>query len=164
MRKSLSTRLAFICLSILTLPAMAQESFKTVTNSGGPTLGYAPSSGVTILKVGNLSFKDLNRNGKLDKYEDWRLPVDERAKDLASKMSIEQIAGLMLYSAHQAIPAAPRGFGAATYNGKPFPESGAQPWELSDQQKKFLKDDNLRHVLITRVQSPEIAAKWNNLM
>ncbi len=37
--------------------------------------------------------KDLNKNGSLDKYEDWRLPVDERAKDLASKMSVEQIAG-----------------------------------------------------------------------
>ena len=33
------------------------------------------------LKVGKLSFKDLNKNNKLDKYEDWRLPVAERAKD-----------------------------------------------------------------------------------
>ncbi len=156
------TALAFTAL--LPLAAQAQEPFQTIANPNGPTLGYANSSGVTILKVGNLSFKDLNRNGQLDKYEDWRLPVDERAKDLASKMTVEQIAGLMLYSGHQAIPAAPRGFGAATYNGKPFPESGAQPWELSDQQKKFLKDDNLRHVLITRVQSPEVAAKWNNIM
>jgi beta-glucosidase len=155
---------ASFLLLFIALTAGAQEPFQTVTNPNGPTLGYAPASGVTILKVGNLSFKDLNRNGQLDKYEDWRLPVDERAKDLAAKMTIDQIAGLMLYSGHQAIPAAPRGFGAATYNGKPFPESGAQPWELSDQQKKFLKDDNLRHVLITRVQSPEVAAKWNNIM
>ena len=62
-------------------------------------------SGVKILTVDGLAFKDLNKNGKLDKYEDWRLPVSERAKDLASKLSVEQIAGLMLYSAHQAIPA-----------------------------------------------------------
>jgi len=136
--------------------------FKTVTNSNGPTLGYSPSSGVTILTVNGLHFKDLNKNGKLDAYEDWRLPVDERAKDLASKMSIEQIAGLMLYSAHQAIPANPRGFGAGTYGGKPLDSSGMQPFDLSDQQKKFLKDDNLRHVLVTRVKSPEVAAKWNN--
>jgi beta-glucosidase len=33
---------------------------------------------------------------------------------------------------------------------------------LTDQQKLFLKDDNLRHVLLTTVQSPAIAAKWNN--
>jgi len=90
-----------------------------VKNANGPTLGYSSASGVKILTVDGLAFKDLNKNGKLDKYEDWRLPVDERAKDLASKMSVEQIAGLMLYSAHQAIPASSRGpLGAGTYNGK----------------------------------------------
>jgi beta-glucosidase len=121
-------------------------------------------SGVKVLTVNALNFKDLNKNRKLDKYEDWRLPIDVRAKDLASKMSVEQIAGLMLYSGHQAIPAAPRGFGAATYNGKPFSESGAQASDVTDQQRKFLTDDNLRHVLVTRVQSPAIAATWNNNM
>ncbi|MDQ3846371.1 MAG: glycoside hydrolase family 3 protein [Bacteroidota bacterium] len=142
--------------------ASTNDDFKTITNKNGPTLGYSPASGVKIITVNGLHFKDLNKNSKLDKYEDWRLPVDERARDLASKMSVEQIAGLMLYSSHQAIPAAPRGFGAATYNGKPFPESGAKASDLSDQQKKFLTEDNLRHVLITSVQSPEIAAQWNN--
>ncbi|MCC8155391.1 MAG: hypothetical protein LIP01_15140 [Tannerellaceae bacterium] len=28
--------------------------------------------------------------------------------------------------------------------------------------KKFLEEDNLRHILITSVQSPEVAARWNN--
>lgn len=115
-----------------------------------------------LLTVDRFAFKDLNKNGALDPYEDWRLTADERAKDLASKLSVEQIAGLMLYSRHQSIPAATRGFMAATYNGKPFEESGANPADLSDQQKEFLDKDNVRHVLITRVQSPEIAAQWNN--
>ncbi len=90
------------------------------------------------------------------------LTADERAKDLASKMSVEQIAGLMLYSAHQAIPAGSTRFGASTYNGKPYKESGANPYDLSDQQIKFLTEDNLRHVLVTSVESPEVAALWNN--
>ncbi|CAN5713116.1 glycoside hydrolase family 3 N-terminal domain-containing protein [soil metagenome] len=137
-------------------------SFATVINTKGPTLGYSAGSGITIITIDGLKFKDLNQNGKLDAYEDWRLPVDVRAKDLASKMSIEQIAGLMLYSGHQAIPANSKGFGAGTYNGKPLDSSGMQPYDISDQQKKFLKDDNLRHVLVTRVLSPEVAAKWNN--
>lgn len=163
-----------VCLGLIAITgaAIAQETQKwkeatqgninLVTNPAGAKLGYSSASGVKLLTVNGLAFKDLNKNGKLDKYEDWRLPVDERAKDLASQMTVEQIAGLMLYSGHQAIPAAPRGFGAATYNGKPFPESGAQASDLSDQQKKFLAQDNLRHVLITRVQSPEVAAQWNN--
>jgi beta-glucosidase len=137
-------------------------SLRIVTNKGGQTLGYDTTSSVKLLTVNGLAFKDLNRNGKLDIYEDWRKSADERAKDLASKMTIEQIAGLMLYSAHQAIPSGSTRFGASTYNGKPFPESGAKPFDLSDQQIKFLTKDNLRHVLITFVASPEVAALWNN--
>lgn len=138
------------------------DGIKIVKNEGGKTLGYSAASGITILTVDRLGFKDLNKNGQLDKYEDWRLSVDERAEDLASQMSVEQIAGLMLYSRHQSIPAASRGFMAASYNGKDFKDSGANAWDLSDQQKEFLTKDNLRHVLITSVESPEVAAKWNN--
>lgn len=145
--------------------AQQAKSYNTVKNTNGPTLGYSPNSKVGILTVDGLKFKDLNKNGKLDKYEDWRLSVNERAKDLASKMSLEEIAGLMLYSMHQAIPANDAGFSAGTYNGLPFSKAqGVDAWALTDAQKAFLKDDNLRHVLITAVKSPEIAAKWNNEM
>ena len=149
-------------IAIICMVTVKAQQFLTVKNTKGPTLGYAPESGVQILNINGLFFKDLNKNGKLDKYEDWRLPVDERAKDLASKMSVAQIAGLMLYSGHQSIPAAPRGFGSATYDGKTFPESKANAFDLSDQQKIFLRDDNVRHVLVTSVQSTEVAAKWSN--
>ena len=155
--------LSILGISMLAL-GYSQNSYEVVTNKKGATLGYSPNSGVTILTINGLKFKDLNKNGKLDPYEDWRLPADVRAKDLAKQMSVEQIAGLMLYSGHQAIPANAKGFAAGTYNGKTFKESGLQPWALSDAQKKFLKDDNLRHVLIVGVQSPEVAAKWNNEM
>ena len=137
-------------------------SFQLITNESGQTLGYSSTSGVKILTVDRLAFKDLNKNGTLDPYEDWRLPVDQRAKDLASKLSVEQIAGLMLYSGHQAIPAGQGGPYGGTYNSKSFKESGAKSSDLTDQQKKFLTDDNLRHVLITSVESPAVAAQWNN--
>ena len=118
------------------------DSFMLVTQKGGPTLGYSPQSGVKILTVDGYAFKDLNRNDSLDAYEDWRLSAQERAADLASKLSVEEIAGLMLYSSHQAVPAD----------------------SLTADQKKFLSDDHLRAVLITTVASPETAAKWNNNM
>jgi len=138
-------------------------SLRIVLNKDGQTLGYDTTSRVKILTVNGLAFKDLNKNGKVDIYEDWRKSADERAKDLASKLSIEQIAGLMLYSGHQSIPSGTnRFFGASTYKGKVYPESGAKPSDLSDQQITFLTKDNLRHVLITSVESPEVAAVWNN--
>ncbi len=140
-----------------------QEAYTLVLNEGGQTLGYAPASGVTLLEKSGYAFKDLNKNGELDLYEDWRLPVDERAKNLVNQMSVEQMAGLMLYSAHQSIPSGSRGFfGANTYGGNPFEESGVAASDLSDQQQKFLTEDHLRHVLITSVSSSTDAAQWNN--
>ncbi|MFK7921386.1 MAG: glycoside hydrolase family 3 protein, partial [Bacteroidia bacterium] len=139
----------------------AKEGYNYITNEGGQDLGYSSQSGVSILTVDRYAFKDLNQNAALDPYEDWRLSVEQRAADLASKMSVEQIAGLMLYSSHQRLPGG--GFGrGGSYNGKPYDESGAKASDLSDQQIAFLTDDNLRHVLITSVESPEVAAQWNN--
>ncbi|MBQ2026934.1 MAG: glycoside hydrolase family 3 C-terminal domain-containing protein [Alistipes sp.] len=136
--------------------------FIEITQEGGRTIGYSQNSGVKILEVDGYAFKDLNRNNKLDKYEDWRLPSEERAKDLASQLSLEEIAGLMLYSSHQTLPAREDGSKRGTYNGKPFSKSYASPEDLTDQQLKFIIEDKVRHILITKVQSPYVAAEWNN--
>lgn len=138
------------------------DKIKVIKVNEQISLGYSSASGIKIIQQDGLPFKDLNKNGKLDKYEDWRLPVAERAKDLASKMTVAQIAGMMLYSRHQAIPAQERGMFVGTYQGKPFSNSGAQASDLTDQQIEFLTKDNLRHVLITSVQNPIISATWNN--
>ena len=166
MKLIISLPLFLCCISL----AQAQKKYTEqpkgnitiITNIGGQTLGYSTTSGVKLITADGFAFKDLNKNGKLDPYEDWRLPFDVRAKDLASRLTVEQIAGLMLYSRHQAIPTGSRGFFAGTYNGKKFEESGAKPSDLSDQQKEFLSKDNVRHVLVTSVQSADVAAEWNN--
>ena len=71
----------------------AQQPSKPVTKQ--PVLSYRSAK---ILRINGLSFKDLNRNNKLDKYEDWRLPYEVRAKDLLSQMSVEEKVGFMLIS------------------------------------------------------------------
>lgn len=137
------------------------DNIRIVDNDDGATLGYSNQSGVRLLTVDRYAFKDLNKNGQLDTYEDWRLDFDQRAADLASKMTIEQIAGLMLYSGHQRIPGG--GYREpGSYGGKSQQEAGANSFDLTDQQRKFLTDDNLRHVLVTSVESPEVAARWSN--
>lgn len=70
-----------------------------VVNEGGATLGYAPESGVTIIESDGYAFKDMNKNGELDPYEDWRLSYEERTVDLVSKMTIEQMSGLRINGA-----------------------------------------------------------------
>ena len=141
------------------------DQYLLIEHDNGKVLGIAKDSPVAILDIDGYAFKDLNKNGKLDPYEDWRLPIEERIADLVSQMSIEDIAGLMLYSGHQSISSKPNLFAsmfAGTYDGKPFAESGKSIWELSDQQKAFLAHDHVRHVLLTVVDDARTAAKWNN--
>ena len=121
-----------------------EYGYNVMTQKKGRTIAYSPESGISILTVDGYAFKDLNRNGELDVYEDWRLSADERAEDLAAQLTIEEIAGLMLYSSHQSVPSRGGMFGGAKYNGKSYDESGAAASDLSDAQKKFLTEDNLR--------------------
>ncbi len=58
-------------------------------------LGYTADT--EILDVDGLKFKDLNKNGSLDVYEDWRKPVEERVSDLLSQMSATDKAAQMLH-------------------------------------------------------------------
>lgn len=139
-------------------------SYSIIQNQGGQTLGYSPSSGIKIIQIEGLAFKDLNKNGFIDSYEDWRKPVAERASDLASKMTVEQIAGLMLFSRYQTINTQGISAFAETYNGKPFSIKENKPTDLSDQQIVLFTKDNLRHVLMTAVENPEFAVTLNNKM
>lgn len=66
-----------------------------------PVLG---TRSVQIIEDKGLQFKDLNKNGELDKYEDWRLSDDERIADLVSQMTLEEKVGLMFHP-NIAVPA-----------------------------------------------------------
>jgi|GEM_PF-5159830 len=63
--------LAILCAP-LALPAEAQTLSQ-------PELGYR---GAPLIQQDGYQFKDLNRDGKLNKYEDWRLSPAQRAEDL----------------------------------------------------------------------------------
>ena len=57
---------------------------------------------VPILTVDGFRFRDLDRDGKLSPFEDWRLPAAVRAEDLLARLSLEEKAGLMM---HGTLPA-----------------------------------------------------------
>jgi beta-glucosidase len=50
------------------------------------------------LTIDGFTFRDLNKNGRLDPYEDRRLPVEERVQDLLSQMTLEEKAGTMFHT------------------------------------------------------------------
>ena len=115
--------------------------YNIVTNKDGKTLGYAPKN-LKLLEADGFAFKDMNADGELNPYEDWRLSDEERAADLADRLSIEEIAGLMCFSAHQR----------------------TCPSEPTDEQKAFL-DGNVRAVLNAASGiKPSDQIAWANAM
>ncbi|WP_263121254.1 glycoside hydrolase family 3 protein [Cellulomonas sp. RIT-PI-Y] len=119
--------------------------FVVVTNPGdGATLSYGADSGIELLTETvdgkEYAFKDMNGNGTLDLWEDWRESAEDRAADLAGQLSKEQIAGLMLFSSHERSPA----------DG------------LTDAQKEYLSDSRLRNVLNAGPNDVEANVTWSN--
>lgn len=114
-----------------------QDGYTLVLQTKGPTLGYTSAP---IITVDGYAFRDLSRDGRLDVYEDWRKDAKTRAKDLASKLTLEEICGLMLYSS----------------------AVDATSAELTEKQKSLLADDHIRHMLIRNVETPAVGAAWSN--
>ena len=95
------------CLSLSAL-APAQQTVQ-------PQLG---TRSVPLLHVGGLDFKDLNRNGTLEPFEDWRNSADVRTKDLLGRMATPDLIGLMLHGTLPVTggPAASIGVGSGGYD------------------------------------------------
>ena len=120
-------------------------TFVVVDNPGdGPTLSYSTESGTTLLPVeidgATYAFKDMNGNGTLDTWEDWREDSRTRADDLAAQLTVEQISGLMLVSAHQRSA-----------------EDG-----MTEDQETFLSRDHIRNVLASTSNDVEANVTWTN--
>ncbi len=52
----------------------------------------------TLRTEDGFAFRDLNKNGRLDVYEDPRRPLEERVADLLAQMTLEEKAGLMFHT------------------------------------------------------------------
>lgn len=82
------------------IPEVPNVVFATIEadeTTGQAKLTYIEGE-TTILEVDGLKFKDLNKNGTLDVYEDYRNDIATRTADLISQMTIEDKAGMMLHT------------------------------------------------------------------
>ena len=91
-------------LSIFVLVLLTGIIISCTNNANQRTQPVLGIRTVQITKDKGLQFKDLNKNGKLDKYEDWRLTDNERIADLVSLMTLEEKVGLMFHP-NIAVPA-----------------------------------------------------------
>jgi beta-glucosidase len=55
-----------------------------------------------LTSADGVEYRDLNRNGRMDPFEDPRLPVEHRVADLLGRMSLEEKVGLMFHTVIEA--------------------------------------------------------------
>jgi beta-glucosidase len=102
----------------------------------------------TLQTEDGFRFRDLNKNGRLDPYEDPRRPVEERVEDLLSQMSLEEKAGMMF---HSMLPMNPDG---TLVEG----ESTFGPTSTSE----MVASKMLNHFNVLRGADPGTMARWHN--
>lgn len=118
-----------------------------------------------IIEVDGLKFKDLNNNGKLDPYEDWRLSSEERAKDLVSKMNLDEKAGMMLINSIFMGKEKKEGDNTQILDEEFVPADGT-PLRTEDRYptSKNIQKLNLRHFILRDNSSAANIVEWTNKM
>ncbi len=101
---------------------------------------------IGLINSGSLQFRDMNRNRRLDGYEDWRLTPEQRAADLVSHMTLEEKAGQLIYPGLN--PNAPFGQTATGHD--------------LDGLKQTLFGQHATHLALRLVADPVTVARANN--
>ena len=118
------------------------DGWLLIENEDGDTLGLSTYSGIKIIEDEGYAFKDLNGNGELDAYEDWRLSSEERATDLVDQMSGAELAAVLSHG----------GWGDFT----------TEPLAEDDGSYTFLKNGGRGGVTRQIRQGGGAHAKWAN--
>jgi len=81
-------------LAVVSLAPLASAQAQNASRRAQPPL---TTRSAPVIEQNGLRFRDLDRNGKVDPYEDWRLTPAARARDLVGRMTLEEKAGAMMH-------------------------------------------------------------------
>lgn len=117
-----------------------------------------------IIQKDGLEFKDLFGDGELKPYEDWRLSPEERARDLVSRMTEEEKAGMFVIVDQK--------MGISCKDGQPTSRCGV----LSEYEGPGIRGSmaypttyqlaarHIRHLIVRENAKPHEFAKWINAL
>jgi beta-glucosidase len=98
-------------------------------------------------------WRDLNKNGKLDVYEDSRQPVEDRVNDLLRQMTLEEKAGEMFIN------------GARVNDDGSIEDKPAKGmFAFAPNALRLMKEKKMNHFNLWAVPSMPALAKWYNAM
>jgi len=106
-----------------------------------------------LITINNYTFRDLNKNGKLDVYEDTRQPVDERVNDLLGQMTLREKAGLMFINGAR-----------INEDGSIEDKPATGMFAFAPNAVKLMKEKVMNHFNLWAVPAAPELAKWYNSM
>ncbi len=106
-----------------------------------------------LITKDGFTFRDLNKNGKLDVYEDSRRPVNERINDILSQMTIEEKAGMMFINGAR-----------INDDGSIADKPGKGMFAFAPNAMVLVRDKKMNHFNLWAIPSIDMLAKWYNSM
>ncbi|MDE3213534.1 MAG: glycoside hydrolase family 3 C-terminal domain-containing protein [Bacteroidota bacterium] len=106
-----------------------------------------------LLTRNGFTFRDLNKNGKLDVYEDPRQPIDARINDLLSQMTLEEKAGMMFINGAR-----------VNEDGTIGDEPATGMFSFAPNALNLMKKDKMNHFNLWAIPSIPALAKWYDAM
>lgn len=127
------------------------NSTQAGTSTGTPnTPGELSSAQSALVRTQDgFEFRDLNKNGKLDIYEDPRQPVEARVEDLLRQMTLEEKAGMLFINGAVVNP---DGSIEPDPHGPPHP--GAAMAQMVEQR--------MTHFNLWEIPQAQTVAAWHN--
>ncbi len=112
------------------------------------------NSGNSIVKtIDGYTFRDLNKNGKLDVYEDGRQPVSARVNDLLSHMTLDEKAGMLFINGAR-----------VNEDGSIGDKPASGMFAFAPNALNLVKEKKMNHFNLWAVPSPAALAKWYDSM
>ena len=99
------------------------------------------------------TFRDLNKNGKLDVYEDSNQPIEERITDILKQMTLEEKAGMMFINGAR-----------VNEDGSIEDKPATGMFAFAPNGLKLMQEKKMNHFNLWAVPSAASLAKWYNLM
>ena len=99
------------------------------------------------------TYRDLNKNGKLDVYEDSRQPIDARVNDLLGQMTLEEKAGLLFINGAR-----------VNDDGSIGDKPATGMFAFAPNALNLIKQKQMNHFNLWAVPSPAALAKWYDSM
>lgn len=109
---------------------------------------------VSACKNSSQKYRDLNKNGEMDVYEDMLQPVDSRVDDLLKQMTLEEKAGMMFINGARIND-------DGSIENKP---GGDGIFSFAPNALNLMKEKKMNHFNLWAVPGVKATAKWYNLM